>query len=515
MSPSETPASLADTQPPRTKQAANEQKAADNRARAQQNRERAANNRTQKPSASDQDGQHPAPKAPPTSASAQPSKKPARRDAAKPAATRQAKASTHFKSKVVIRRLPPNLPEAVFWKVVLPWIRDAADCQPPASDSLTSPSGEASASTSSASALTPTVDFKQFIPGKLKTDASKQNKHARAYVRFLDANALVLFHKHFDGHIFRDSKARETVAIVEFAPYQKVVPARGRRSKPDPKQGTIETDADYLAFVERLSKAGEDDKRAEGDLLASTYDPRERAREREAAAAAGKSTPLLEHLRAVKQAKLESAALAKKAKKAERAAAKAAAKTADGAAATATQPAEPANKKAKKGKRHRTKEKLAAVDAAHVGGGKEIEAASKEPSKREKKGRQRKGKGRADGVDANAANTDTAPRATTKPESAKKQGNPAKDAPNTATATPARNPKQAGGRPAKKKPDAKAPAAENKADAGVAEGDGSTRKKPPRRKGGAKASTKPPSASTATAPASQPKLQILKREPAP
>ncbi|GAK62438.1 uncharacterized protein PAN0_001c0638 [Moesziomyces antarcticus] len=511
MSQPDISASLADTQPSKAKQAANAQKAADNRARAQQNRERAANNRNPKASAFDQDA-----KAAPAPASAQPSKRPARRDAAKPAATRQGKASTHFKSKVVIRRLPPNLPEAVFWKAVSPWIRDAADCQPPTSSSTTSVSGEASASTSSAPTLTPTVDFKQFIPGKLKTDASKQNKHARAYVRFLDAHALVLFHKHFDGHIFRDSKARETVAMVEFAPYQKVVPARGRRSKPDPKQGTIEADGDYLAFVERLSNVGDDAKRAEGDLLASTYDPRERAREREAAAAAGKSTPLLEHLRAVKQAKLESAALAKKAKKAERAAAKAAARNADGAAAaTAMQPAEPAIKKAKKGKRHRTKEKLAAVDAAHVGGGKEIEAGGQEPPKREKKSRQRKGKRRADGVDANAANTDAAPKATNKPESAKKQSNPTKDAPNAAEATPARNPKQAGGRPAKKKSDAKAPAAENSADAGVAEGDGSTRKKPPRRKGGAKTSTKPPTASTATAPASQPKLQILKREPAP
>ncbi|PWN50928.1 hypothetical protein IE53DRAFT_314825, partial [Violaceomyces palustris] len=67
---------------------------------------------------------------------------------------------------------------------------------------------------------------------------NKENVHSRAYIRFLNPAQVVEFHKGFDGHIFRDSKGNESVAVVEFSPYQKV-PTEKRR-KQDAKQGTID-----------------------------------------------------------------------------------------------------------------------------------------------------------------------------------------------------------------------------------------------------------------------------------
>ncbi|CDR98666.1 hypothetical protein [Sporisorium scitamineum] len=444
-------------------------KAADNRSKVQQNKERAAQGRARKANnvtfteegSAINDGSAPASI---SEASAKQPKKQPKKETPKPRPARQAKAATQFKSKVVIRRLPPNLPEEVFWKAVFPWIRDKADCQAlaaattaaaPTQTSSESTSGDASSSNSassafSANAATATVDYRKFVTGKLKTDTNKQNKHARAYVRFLDPQSLVQFHKAFDGHIFRDSKGKESVAIVEFAPYQKVVlpPAasgqRGRRSKPDPKQGTIEKDADYLSFVDRLNKVGDDVKRSEGELLASLHDPKGREKEKEAKEAAGKATPLLQHLRAVKMAKLESAAAIKKAKKMEKAAAKAAAAN----SAEGVKPEE-------------------GVEDASI--------------KKKEKSKKRKGKANGDNnaVDGNA------------------RGSAQKDAKGASS----------------RKPDAKTPSSGT--DAAQGEGTskaGKLKSKPPRRKGGPKDKAKSSTADTNPAATQPAKIQILKRE---
>lgn len=328
-----------------THKAQQNDRALSNRAKAQQNKERAAAQARARnapnvaaaaqdksgPVASTTQGRRSKPPtlAPPSQAGAKQSTKQATKEAPKAKAKvqppRQTKATPQFKSKVVIRRLPPNLPAHVFWKAVSPWIRDSADCQaltttaqtssapaqPGAETSEAHTSDSRSAATSSASTSpTPTVDYKQFVAGKLKTDTNKQNKHARAYVRFLDAQMLVQFYKAFDGHIFRDSRGNESIAIVEFAPYQKVVvstPRTGTRggpraAKPDAQQGTIDKDADYQCFLERLSKADDQVQRSEGELLASLLDSKGKEKETEARRLAGKVTPLLLHLREQKMA---------------------------------------------------------------------------------------------------------------------------------------------------------------------------------------------------------------------
>lgn len=483
-------------------------KTAENRSKAKQNKEKAAQNRARKAQnvsfAEDNADSSAGPtgassSATPSESSAKQPKKQPKKDFAKAQAPRPGNVGpTHFKSKVVVRRLPPNLPEEVFWKAVAPWIRDAADCKAPAAtapqtsaetpqDALQAPS--TTSTTSSPASLTPTVDFKKFVAGKLKNDANKSNKYARAYVRFLDPQSLVQFHKAFDGHIFRDSKGKESVAIVEFAPYQKVVlpPStgqRGRRARPDPKQGTIEKDADYLSFVERLNKAGEDVKRSEGDLLASLHDPKGKEKEKEAKDKAGKATPLLQHLRAVKMAKLESAAAIKKAKKQEKAAAKAALTRGagvDGAVAGTATPVD--GKKKNKKKKDKGKDKVKSVSAVGIG----AEADAKNTSADKEKSKNKEGKGKAP-VNGNVDTTGGAEKGA--------QGQSAKQPPKG---------------PANTKPEAKVNNTDTATKSANTQGDaaGKAKSKPPRRKGGAKDKDKPaPSAS-----AQPSKVQILKRDP--
>ncbi|PWN40442.1 hypothetical protein IE81DRAFT_293400, partial [Ceraceosorus guamensis] len=65
---------------------------------------------------------------------------------------------------------------------------------------------------------------------------------SRAYIRFTSLEALVEFHRNFDGHGFRDSKGNEYTAIVEFAPNQKV-PGMEKAKKADARVGTIDEGA--------------------------------------------------------------------------------------------------------------------------------------------------------------------------------------------------------------------------------------------------------------------------------
>ncbi|KAG8903812.1 hypothetical protein FRB99_002703 [Tulasnella sp. 403] len=125
------------------------------------------------------------------------------------------------KLKVVVRRLPPNLPEPVFWNSVLLWVNEE------------------------------TSTWKQFCPGKLRKGLNKENVPSRAYIAFKTLEQLTLFSKEYDGHIFRDKSGNESEAVVEYAPFQKV-PAD--KKKPDLRAGTILEDEDYLSFITSLSQ---------------------------------------------------------------------------------------------------------------------------------------------------------------------------------------------------------------------------------------------------------------------
>ncbi|KAF8311294.1 hypothetical protein DL93DRAFT_2169168 [Clavulina sp. PMI_390] len=160
------------------------------------------------------------------------------------------------KNKVIVRRLPPNLPEPIFWKSVSLWV------------------------------TSDTVTWKSYHPGKLKSRPEKPNVTSRAYIAFKSPEQVVRFSKEYDGHLFRDKQGNESYAVVEFAPFQKV-PAD--RKKQDARVGTINQDEDFKSFVESLSQA----ETVVPEAAAPKIDP--------------KSTPLLEALKAEKAAAKDAA----------------------------------------------------------------------------------------------------------------------------------------------------------------------------------------------------------------
>ncbi|KAG6857241.1 hypothetical protein H0H87_007660 [Tephrocybe sp. NHM501043] len=167
--------------------------------------------------------------------------------------------------KTVIRRLPPNLPEEIFWGSVSQWISDES------------------------------VSWKTYYPGKLKTRMNKENIPSRAYIAFKNEEVLARFGKEYDGHLFKDKAGNEYTAIVEFSPYQKVP---SDKKKVDARNATIEKDDDYLSFIASL-KAAESAEPPSLESLIVAAQP----------APPPKTTPLLEALKAEKSANKDKEAI--------------------------------------------------------------------------------------------------------------------------------------------------------------------------------------------------------------
>ncbi|EJT52479.1 hypothetical protein A1Q1_03995 [Trichosporon asahii var. asahii CBS 2479] len=178
--------------------------------------------------------------------------------------------------KLVVRRLPPTLPEATFWSVVEPWTSGAL--------------------------------WKRYVQGRPGDNFGAHPVHSRAYVLMPDVASIVAFHTAFDGHLFRSKTGQEFQAVVEFAPVEKT-PYRVKEKK-DAKQGTI--DNDYLSFL-----AARDSVPEPVEVTVSTPAP------------PPESTPLLDALRA--QASKSKQKQAKKKEKAEKAKNAALASVADAA----------------------------------------------------------------------------------------------------------------------------------------------------------------------------------------
>ncbi|KAF9154202.1 hypothetical protein BG015_001576 [Linnemannia schmuckeri] len=177
------------------------------------------------------------------------------------------------KSKIVVRRLPANLPEHVFMDSIKGLVPDSALDRPTT-----------------------------WVAGKVSKNPVKANTFARAYIYFKNEKLALEFQKTYHGHTFVDRHGNEGKAHVEFAPFQKI--PREQR-KPDTKQGTIEEDPDYIAFLKSLT-ADPTDAEKEMKLSGTEQLLKE-------SAINPKSTPLLEALRAQKaaaQAKAQAAKLA-------------------------------------------------------------------------------------------------------------------------------------------------------------------------------------------------------------
>ncbi|KAG0146849.1 hypothetical protein CROQUDRAFT_132885 [Cronartium quercuum f. sp. fusiforme G11] len=181
------------------------------------------------------------------------------------------------RTKVVVRHLPPTLPEDVFWKTLSPWIEPVdnsrAKCQ---------------------------VIFKAYVPGKVRQSKGKVDLPSRAYIQFATVDDLVEFHQGYAQQAFRDSRGNITMPKIEFAPFQKIP---GPVKKPDARCGTIESDQDYQAFLRRLEAPATDNGDVDADPEATGIT--------EHPSKVSKITPLIEHLRSLRKAAQDASAAAK------------------------------------------------------------------------------------------------------------------------------------------------------------------------------------------------------------
>ncbi|CAA7266188.1 unnamed protein product [Cyclocybe aegerita] len=167
--------------------------------------------------------------------------------------------------KTVVRRLPPNLPEEIFWQSVQPWVTEE------------------------------TTIWKTYYKGKLRKKLNKENIPSRAYIAFKDPEQLALFSREYDGHTFRDKSGVESQAVVEYAPFPKIP---SEKKKVDNRSGTIEKDEDFISFMESLKTPSTTGPVSLEALIASTRP-----------ASPPKTTPLLEALKAEKSANKDKEAI--------------------------------------------------------------------------------------------------------------------------------------------------------------------------------------------------------------
>ncbi|KAJ3325801.1 hypothetical protein HDU76_013080 [Blyttiomyces sp. JEL0837] len=180
--------------------------------------------------------------------------------------------------KVVVRRLPPHLPENIFLDTVAQW--------------------------------TPETDWISYVQGKLaKSFPAKAHTFSRAYLNFTSIGGLAEFTKNYNGWLFKDEKNDvEYRAVVEFAPFQRIPK---KKKKIDNRLNTLDADPDYMAFLESLKPDAEKkDKSTTPNIENPPVIPEK-----------PKSTPLLDDLRAKKAAKTEQSQKAKESRKAAAAAA--------------------------------------------------------------------------------------------------------------------------------------------------------------------------------------------------
>lgn len=158
-------------------------------------------------------------------------------------------------TKVIVRRLPPNMSQEEFLNQVSP---------------------------------IPDYDYIYSVKGDISLG---ENAFTRVYINFVQIDDVYLFKEKFDNYVFLDEKGHEYSAVVEFAPFQKI-PKLRKKPKTDPKSGSIETDQIYIDFVNSLNESIENQDEKPEFSYQPTVDAKNEIN----------TTPLLDFL---KQRKLE------------------------------------------------------------------------------------------------------------------------------------------------------------------------------------------------------------------
>ncbi|TVY42740.1 Regulator of nonsense transcripts [Lachnellula subtilissima] len=136
--------------------------------------------------------------------------------------------ATVTRLKVVIRRLPPALTEAEFASII--------------GDEWKLAQGK--------------VDWFLYKPGKDSKDASKPSRPSRAYFHLTSDAHLMSLSETIRLSVFEDAQNTFTSSCligpptVEFAPYGRTP---GGRRRVDARAGTIDQDAEFMAFLEGLA----------------------------------------------------------------------------------------------------------------------------------------------------------------------------------------------------------------------------------------------------------------------
>ncbi|XP_053993873.1 uncharacterized protein LOC128884468 [Hylaeus volcanicus] len=122
--------------------------------------------------------------------------------------------------KIVVRFLPPTLPDKVFHESIPKQFLDE-------------------------------ITWYRYCQGKRRKSIQKESTNSRAYLNFSCGNVAANFLLSFHGTSFVDEKGQVFRAVVCYVPYQQV--PRPTASV-DKKKNTMATDSLYLSFVESLEQ---------------------------------------------------------------------------------------------------------------------------------------------------------------------------------------------------------------------------------------------------------------------
>ncbi|KAJ5584808.1 uncharacterized protein N7459_004608 [Penicillium hispanicum] len=101
------------------------------------------------------------------------------------------------------------------------------------------------------------VDWLQYKPGKVSKDPAKPSRPSRAYVHVVSSDHIAPLSEQVRQSSFQDARhtSHDLVLLgpptLEFAPYAKTP---GSRVRKDARQGTIDQDPDFIAFLESLTQ---------------------------------------------------------------------------------------------------------------------------------------------------------------------------------------------------------------------------------------------------------------------
>ncbi|CAH0031973.1 unnamed protein product [Clonostachys rhizophaga] len=152
------------------------------------------------------------------------------------------------------------------------------------------------------------VDWLSYAPGKVSKDPSKPSRPSRAYVHLKRKDDIMSLSEVVQSSTWEDAKGTFTnpaliaPPTVEFAIYKKI-PSNKRRT--DARQGTIDQDPQFMAFLENLANTG----------LANEGVEVEDADEAEKADIKVTTTPLIEYLKEKKASKAKDSSSGKNSKK--------------------------------------------------------------------------------------------------------------------------------------------------------------------------------------------------------